>query len=86
MDGLSHIDESKSVGNNEHFHCIIKSTIALILKVPKQTQIANFNATGHSITFKMIVGVNVFSLLQRAEDTSRDVYRKLQKIQMGICC
>lgn len=40
-------------------------TIKLILKVPEQTQIAEFNATDHSITFKMIMGVYYFSLVGR---------------------
>lgn len=79
------IDES-TVENNKDFYYVLKITEELILKVPEQTQIAGVSATGHNITFKMIIAGNDFSLVWRTKAASRDVYRKLQKIQVGICC
>lgn len=58
--GFFHTDESKSVGSNKHFCYTIQVTTELIRKVLKQTQIADFNATGRSAPFKMIMGVNGF--------------------------
>lgn len=81
---LLRIDESTV--ENKDFCYVLKITKELILKVPEQTQIAGVSATGHSITFKMIIAGNDFSLVRRAKAASRDVYRKPQKIQVGICC
>lgn len=78
--------DASTVENNKDFCYVLKITKELILKVPEQKQIAGVSATGHSIAFKMIIAGNDLSLVRRAKAASRDVYRKLQKIQVGICC
>lgn len=72
-----HMDESKSVGSNKHFCYTIKVTTELIWKVLKQTQIADFKATGRSAPFNMIMGANGFL---PGSEGRRYFWRRLQKL------